>query len=47
MDTKYKNQGQNQGQNIKMDLYIALDLLDIDPKTFCINLSIFLTYFED
>ena len=39
MDTKYKNQGQNQGQNIKMDLYIALDLLDIDPKTFCINLT--------
>ena len=37
MDTKYKNQNQNQNQ--KMDLYMALDLLDIDQKIPCINLT--------
>jgi hypothetical protein len=39
MDTKYNNQNQNQNQNQKMDLYIALDLLDIDQKIPCINLT--------
>ena len=33
MDTKYNNQNQ------KMDLYMALDLLDIDQKIPCINLT--------
>jgi hypothetical protein len=37
MDTKYNNQNQNQNQ--KMDLYMALDLLDIDQKIPCINLT--------
>ena len=39
MDTKYNNQNQNQNQNQKMDLYMALDLLDIDQKIPCINLT--------